>query len=99
MPGKDAFLDSSDLCCDRGVLAGKNIQAEPCGRGYPTILLVSNDLEQLGCAVASLRRDNAKLGQVTADRVRQHRSLTVAARSWLAQSASTAASQPRRLRQ
>ena len=45
----DALLDSSDLCCDRGVLAGKNIEAEPCGRGYPTILLVSNDLEQLGC--------------------------------------------------
>src|SRR5437899_1526760 len=42
---------------DRGVLAGKNIEAEPCGRGYPTILLVSNDLEQLGCAVAPLRRE------------------------------------------
>ena len=61
---------------DRGVLAGKNIEAEPCGRGYPTILLVSNDLEQLGCAVAPLRRDDTKLGQMTADRVRQHRSLT-----------------------
>ena len=54
------YLDSSDLCCDRGVLAGKNIEAEPCGRGYPTILLVSNDLEQLGCAVAPLCRDNAE---------------------------------------
>src|SRR5436190_16230312 len=32
MPGMDALLDSFDLCCDRGVLAGKNIQAEPCGR-------------------------------------------------------------------
>src|SRR2546421_10280918 len=71
MPGMDALLDSSDLGGDRGVLAGKNIQAEPCARGYPTILLVSNDFEQLGCAVASLRRDNAKLGQVTADRVRR----------------------------
>ena len=50
MPGMDALLDSSD----HGVLAGKNIEAEPCGRGYPTILLVTNDLEQLGCAVAPL---------------------------------------------
>ena len=58
------YLDSSNLCCDRGVLAGKNIEAEPCGRGYPTILLVSNDLEQLGCAVAPLCRKNAELGQV-----------------------------------
>ena len=72
----DALLDSSDLCCDRGVLAGKNIEAEPCGRGDPTILLVSNDLEQLGRAVAPLCRDNAELGQMTADRVRLHRSLT-----------------------
>src|SRR6516165_2597713 len=75
MPGMDALVDSSDLCCDRGVLACKNFEAEPCGLRDPTILLVSNDLEQLGCAVASLRRDNAELGQVTADRVRQHRSL------------------------
>jgi hypothetical protein len=56
----DALLDSSDLSRDRGVLAGKNIEAEPCGRGYPTILRVSNDLEQLGCAVAPLCRDNAE---------------------------------------
>ena len=75
MPGMDAFLDSSDLCCDRGVLAGKNIEAEPCGCGYPTILLISNDLEQLGCAVSPLCRDNTEIVQVTADRVRQHRSL------------------------
>ena len=26
MPGMDALLDSSDLCCNRGVLAGKNIE-------------------------------------------------------------------------
>ena len=76
MPGMDALLDSSDLCCDRGVLAGKNFEAEPCGLRDPTILLIGNDLEQLGCAVATLRRDNAELGQVTADRVRQHRPLT-----------------------
>ena len=71
----DALLESSDLCRDHGVLAGKNIEAEPCGRGNPTILLVSNDLEQLGCAVAPLRRDNTELGQMPTDRVRQHRSL------------------------
>jgi hypothetical protein len=34
------------------VLAGKNFEAEPGGRGNPAILLVSNDLEQLRCAVA-----------------------------------------------
>jgi hypothetical protein len=70
---------------------------------YPTILLVSNDLEQLGCAVAALCRDNAELGQVTADRVRQPSfadgpvavgcdaasGLIVAARFWSAQNAST----------
>src|SRR6201988_4096270 len=72
MPGMYALLDSSDLPRNRGVLAGQNIKAEPCGRGYPAILLVSNDLEQLGRAVTPLRRDNAKLSQVTAARVRQH---------------------------
>jgi hypothetical protein len=44
MPGMDALLDGSDLCCDRGVLAGKNTEAELSDRGDPTILLVSNDL-------------------------------------------------------
>jgi hypothetical protein len=44
------------------VFAGKNIEAEPCGRRNPITLLVRNDLEQLGRAVAPLRPE---LGQVT----------------------------------
>src|ERR1700741_1580990 len=108
MPGMDALLDSSDLPRNRGVLAGQNTKADPCGRRYPAILLVSNDLEQLGRAVTPLRRDNAKLSQVTADRVRQHADgpiavgcdaasgLIVAARFWSAQNASTDVSLPRR---
>jgi hypothetical protein len=32
MQGMDAFLDSSDLCRNRGVLAGKNIETEPSDR-------------------------------------------------------------------
>src|SRR5512142_2803741 len=57
MPGVDALLECSDLRGDCGVLASKNIETEPCGCGYPIVLLVSKDLEQLGCAVAPLRRD------------------------------------------
>ena len=69
MPGVDVLLEHSDLCRDYGVLAGKNIETEPRGCRNPTVLLVSNDLEQLGCAVAPLRRDNAELGHMPTDRV------------------------------
>src|SRR4029077_9420575 len=69
MPGMDVLLEHSDLCRDYSVLAGKNIETEPRGCRNPTVLLVSNDLEQLGCAVAPLRRDNAELGHMPTDRV------------------------------
>src|SRR5262245_193054 len=76
VPGMDALLDGSDLLCDHSVLASKNIQAKPRGRRKPIVLRVSNDLEQLARSIASFRRDDAELGQMPADRIRQHRSLT-----------------------
>src|SRR5580693_684572 len=112
MPGMDVLLEHSDLCRDYGVLAGKNIETEPRGCRKPTVLLVSNDLEQLGCAVAPLRRDNAELGpyahgsRLTASFADGREavgcdaasSLIAAVQIWSARNASTAASQPRRLR-
>jgi len=44
--------------------------------GMRIILLVSDDLEQLCRAIAALCGDNAELGHMPADRIRQHRSLT-----------------------
>ena len=72
----DVLLEGSDLCRDNGVLAGKSIETEPRGCWNAIVLLVGNDLEQLGRAVAPLGRDNAELGHMPADRIRQHRSLT-----------------------
>src|SRR5262249_5186728 len=76
MPGMNAFLDGHDLCLDLRILASKDVQAEPRGRWNATIVLVSDDLEQLRRAVAALGGDNAELGHVPTDRVRKHRSLT-----------------------
>ena len=53
------FLDSSDLSCDRGVLAGKNLEAEPCGRGYPTILSSAMILNSSAVPFAPFARDDA----------------------------------------
>src|SRR5215470_12175504 len=75
VPGMDALLDGHDLCPDNSVLASKDAEAEPRGRWNTIVLLVSDDLEQLCRAIAALRRDNAELGHVPTDRVRQHRSL------------------------
>src|SRR5262249_6815330 len=75
-PGIDTLLDGHDRCPDRRVLASKDAEAETCSRCNAIILLVSDDLEQLCRAIAALRRDNAELGQVSAQRIRQHRSLT-----------------------
>src|SRR6516225_10632030 len=42
----------------------------------PIVFLVGDDREQFGRTVATFCRDDAELGQMPADRVRQHRSLT-----------------------
>src|SRR5262249_54291500 len=65
-----------DLCPDSRILASKDVEAEPRGRWNAIVLLVSDDLEQFCCAIAALCRDNAELGHMPTDCVRQHRSLT-----------------------
>src|SRR6266851_2813449 len=76
MPGMDAPLDGYGLFPDSRILASKDVETEPGGRRNTIILLISDDLEQLCRAIAALRRDDAELGHMPADRVRQHRSLT-----------------------
>src|SRR5262245_64409240 len=76
MPGMDAFLDCNDLCPDTPILASKHVEAQPRGRRNAIIVLVSDDLEQLCHAIAALGADNAELGHVPTDGIRQHRSLT-----------------------
>src|SRR5229473_2908852 len=76
MPGMDAPLDGYGLFPDSRILASKDVETEPGGRWNAIILLISDDLEQLCRAIAALRRDDAELGHMPADRVRQHRSLT-----------------------
>src|SRR5262249_47488691 len=51
-------------------------KAEPRDRWNAIIVLVSNDPEQFCRAIAALSADNAELGHVPTDRIRQHRSLT-----------------------
>src|SRR6516165_200680 len=72
----DAFLDCYDLCPDNRILASKDAEAEPRGRWNAIIVLVTDDLEQLCRAIAALGCDNAELGHVPTDGIRQHRSLT-----------------------
>jgi hypothetical protein len=43
----------------------------PRGRWNAIIVLVSDDLEQLGCAFAALSGDNAKLGHMPTDGIQQ----------------------------
>src|SRR5262245_61311336 len=76
VPRVDTLLEGHDLGPGSRILASKDGEAEPRSRWNAAILLVSDDLEQLCCAIAALRRDNAELGHVPADRIRQHRSLT-----------------------
>jgi hypothetical protein len=76
VPGMDTFLGGHDLFPDSSILASKDVEAEPRGRWNAIILLVSDDLEQLCRAIAAFRSDNAELGQMPTDRIRQHRSLT-----------------------
>src|SRR5260221_14694338 len=76
MLGMDAPLDGYGLCPDSRILASKDVETDPGGRRNTIILLISDALEQLCRAIAALRRDDAELGHMPADRVRQHRSLT-----------------------
>src|SRR6266487_2529940 len=76
VPGMDTLLDGDDLCPDSCILASKDVEAQPHGRWNAIILLVSDDLEQLCRAIAALCGDNAELGHMPTDRIRQHRSLT-----------------------
>src|SRR5262245_26217063 len=72
----DTLLDGYDLCPDNRILASKDVKAEPRDRWNAIIVLVSNDPEQFCRAIAALSADNAELGHVPTDRIRQHRSLT-----------------------
>src|ERR1700756_573010 len=76
MPGMDAPLDGYGLFPDSRILASKDVETEPGGRWNAIILLIRDDLEQLCRAIAALCGDDAELGHMPADRVRQHRSLT-----------------------
>src|SRR4029078_8742085 len=70
VPGMDALLEDSDLCCDSYVLPSKNFEAEPCGCGDKIVFRVRDDLQQLACAIAALGRNDAELGHMPADRIR-----------------------------
>jgi len=70
------LLDGSDLCRDTCVLTSKGFEAQPRSRRNALILSVRNNRQQLGRAIAALRRDDPELGHMSTDRIRQHRSLT-----------------------
>ena len=53
VPSMNALLDSSDLCRDDYVLASKNIEAKPRDRWQAIVILIRNDLKQLGRAVSA----------------------------------------------
>src|SRR5262252_5047516 len=52
MPGMDAPFDGYGLFPDSRILASKDVETEPGGRWNAIILLISDDLEQLGRAIA-----------------------------------------------
>lgn len=61
--------DRSDLCRDGYVLASKNTEDEPRQR-WKAVIILMRRFEQLRRAITSLRRDNAELGHMPADRIR-----------------------------
>ena len=61
VPGMDALLDNADLRRENGILASKHVQTEARSDRKAVILLVGEDREQLGCAVATFGRDNSEL--------------------------------------
>src|ERR1700730_11737102 len=72
----DMLLKGSDLCRGIVVLPSKSVEAQSRNRWNAVIVRISNDLQQFGRAIAALGRDDTELGHVSADRVRQHGSLT-----------------------
>jgi hypothetical protein len=76
MPALDMLLDDPDLCRDICVLASKSLEAQPRGNWNAIVPRISKNLKQPGRAITAFRRDDAKLSQMPADRIRQHRSLT-----------------------
>src|SRR6516225_2056961 len=76
MPGVNVFLDGTDFCSKGSILTSKSIEAEPRHHRDAIVCLVRDDLEQFGCPIAALGRDDAELRHMPADRIRQHRSLT-----------------------
>jgi len=67
VPGMDTLLDGHDLCPDSRILASKDVEAEPRRRWNAIVLLISDNLEQFGSAIAALCRDNAELGHMPTD--------------------------------
>src|SRR5499433_2571010 len=72
----DTLLAGYDLFPDSRILASNDAEAEPRRRWNAIIVFVRDDLEQLCRAIAALCGDNAELGHMPADRIRQHGSLT-----------------------
>ena len=66
----DAFLDSAHLRRENGILASEHVQTVVRSNRNAVILLVGEDREQLGCAIATFGRDNSELGHMPADRIR-----------------------------
>ena len=53
MPGMDVLLEGSDLNRDSGILPSKNVEAQACYRWDAIIILVGNNLDQFGRAIAT----------------------------------------------
>jgi hypothetical protein len=70
VPGMDMLLKGSDLCRGVSVLPNKSVEAQSRNRWNTVIIRISNDLQQLGRALAALGRDDVELCRVPADRIR-----------------------------
>src|SRR5262245_29058363 len=53
----------------------RKLETKPRNRRNAVIFCVGNDLKQFGRTITPLGRDDAELGHVAADRIRQHRAL------------------------
>jgi hypothetical protein len=74
MPSMDALLDGCDLC-RQWLVASENIETEPRNFWKPIVLRVlGKDFEQLSRSITPFRRDQAELGHMPSNGVRQHRS-------------------------
>ena len=66
----NALVDRCDLGAEAQVLAGKKIEAKSGNRRNAIVRYIANNLEQLGSAIAALRRDDAEFGHMPADCIR-----------------------------